>query len=78
MFGAFFQETRKGLGLTLREFCRQNGFDSGNVSRIERGLSLPPKAEEVLQKYAKALKMKQGTDHHNRFLDLATDRKSVV
>ena len=43
-FGAFFRAKRKALGITLREFCRRNGFDPGNVSRLERGLVPPPQA----------------------------------
>ena len=39
---ARFSGHRKALGLTLREFCRRNGFDPGNVSRLERGLVPPP------------------------------------
>lgn len=70
-FGAFFRRTRKGLGLTLRTFCHQNGFDPGNVSRIERGVALPPKKDEVLNKYAKALKLNPGSDGYNQFFDLA-------
>ena len=70
-FGVYFKATRAALGLTLRGFCSQNGFDPGNVSRIERGLSPPPKSDEALNKYAKALKLKRGTEAYNRFLDLA-------
>ena len=43
-FGAFFRASRKALGLTLSEFCRRNGFDKGNVSRIERGTVPPPQS----------------------------------
>ncbi len=42
LFGAFVRTTRKALGLNLREFCRRNGFDPGNISRLERGLTPPP------------------------------------
>ena len=33
-FGTFFRTTRKALGLNLREFCRRNGYDPGNISRL--------------------------------------------
>ena len=62
-FGAFFRAKRKALGLTLREFCRRNGFDPGNVSRLERGLVPPPQARQLLESYAKALKLESGTWH---------------
>ena len=37
----FPREIREGLGLSLREFCRQTGFDQGNVSRLERPTAAP-------------------------------------
>jgi transcriptional regulator with XRE-family HTH domain len=57
-FGAFFRAKRNALGLNLREFCRRNGFDPGNVSRLERGLLPPPKSAEILKSYAQALKLR--------------------
>jgi transcriptional regulator with XRE-family HTH domain len=70
-FGAFFRDSRKALGLTLSEFCRRNGFDKGNVSRLERGLVPPPRARELLESYAKALKLESGTVARDRFFELA-------
>jgi len=59
-FGSFFRDRRKAMGLALREFCRRNGFDAGNISRIERGLVPPPQARQILESYAKALKLEDG------------------
>ena len=70
-FGVFFKKCRKSLGLTLRDFCRRNGFDPGNVSRMERGLAAPPQAQRTLESYAKSLKLKRGTDPWDRFFALA-------
>lgn len=70
-FGTFFRAKRKALGLTLREFCRRNGFDPGNVSRLERGLAAPPQTQEALSSYAEALKLKRGTDAWDTFFELA-------
>jgi transcriptional regulator with XRE-family HTH domain len=70
-FGPFFRTVRKALGLNLREFCRRNGFDPGNVSRLERGLTPPPKAQDGLEEYAKALKLKPKTERWNQFMELA-------
>src|SRR5438552_14472703 len=70
-FGAFFREIRKGLGLSLREFCRQTGFDQGNVSRLERGLLPPPKSEKGLTAYARGLKLKPKSPEWERFMTLA-------
>jgi len=33
-FGDFFKRKRMELGLTLREFCRKNGFDSEIRGRL--------------------------------------------
>ena len=70
-FGEFFKEKRIELGLTLREFCRKNGFDAGNMSRIERGLARAPQSSEIKAKYAAALGIKEGTDDWLTFFDLA-------
>ncbi len=71
-FGAFFKEKRRGLDLTLREFCRINELDPGNISKIERGLLSPPQSKEILVKYASTLGIKEGTDDWLIFCDLAT------
>ncbi len=70
-FGAFFREIREGLGLSLREFCRRNGFDQANVSRLERGLVPPPKSQKVLTTYAKGLRLKPKSPEWDRFMTLA-------
>src|SRR5262245_41630374 len=70
-FGTFLRATRKAIGLNLREFCRRNGFDPGNVSRLERGLSPPPQAQQTLEAFAKALKLRPRTDQWERFFELA-------
>lgn len=70
-FGEFAKEKRLSLGLSLREFCRKNSFDWGNFSRIERGVSAPPKSREVQERYARALQIKEGTEEWQTFLDLA-------
>jgi len=70
-FGDFFKRKRMDLGLTLREFCRNNGFDAGNISKIERGLARAPQSSEIKAKYAAALGIKEGTDDWLTFFDLA-------
>ncbi len=70
-FGNFLKEKRIGQSLTLRKFCRNNGFDPGNISKIERGILPPPQSKEILFKYASALGIKEGTDDWLLFCDLA-------
>jgi len=70
-FGGFFKQRRIALGLTLREFCRRNDLDPGNISRLERGLLPPPQGRESLENYAKLLKLNKGSDDWYKFFDLA-------
>lgn len=70
-FGNFLKQKRIERGLTLREFCRVNEMDPGNISKIERGLLPPPQTKEILVKYAAALGIKEGTDDWLLFCDLA-------
>ena len=59
-FGEFFSERIKALGKTLREFCREYGFDAGNLSRIERGLQNPPQSKEKRLQYARSIRNQRG------------------
>jgi transcriptional regulator with XRE-family HTH domain len=70
-FGEFFKAQRIASGKTLREFCLERGYDPGNLSKLERGLLSPPQAREKLEEYAKALKLREGTDGWYVFFDLA-------
>jgi transcriptional regulator with XRE-family HTH domain len=70
-FGEFFKAKRISNSLTLREFCRVNGFDPGNISKIERGLFQPPQSKDMLLKYATALGIKEGSEDWLNFCDLA-------
>ncbi len=70
-FGEFFKEKRIGLKKTLRQFCMENGFDPGNISKLERGLMPPPQGSDKLEEYAKYLHIKKGTDDWYAFFDLA-------
>jgi len=67
-FGQFFRNRRTALGLSLSEFCRQNGFDKGNVSRLERGLKKPPASPELLQTYADALQLERDSEDWKAFM----------
>ena len=70
-FGEFARQKRLSLGISLREFCRNNDLDWGNCSRIERGVSAPPKSREVQERYAKALQIEEDSEDWQTFLDLA-------
>ncbi len=70
-FGEFFRDQRLKTGQTLRSFCKQYGFEPSNVSKLERGRSAPPQAEDVLRRYAQALQLEEGTEEWRAFFDLA-------
>jgi len=69
-FGERVRARRLAQGMTLRAFCREAEMDPGNVSRIERGKSLPPKGE-ALSNYLDALGMEAGSEERNEFGVLA-------
>lgn len=75
VFGEFFKARRQALGMTLRDFCLKHKLDPGNLSRLERGLLAPPQDRDVLEKYAKCLELKAGSDDWYTFFDLAAAAK---
>ncbi len=77
-FGEFFKEKRIEQRITLRRFCLDNNLDPGNISRLERGAMAPPQDEEILQRYAKALGIKKGTDDWYTFFDLAATDRGII
>ena len=70
-FGDYFRQRRKALGLSLREFSRRNGFDPGNISKLERGILAPPRSPLLLESYAKALKLASGAVGREKLFKLA-------
>ncbi|MBI3292195.1 MAG: transcriptional regulator [Elusimicrobia bacterium] len=70
-FGELLKEYRIRKGLTLREFCIQNGFDPGNMSKMERGL-LPPPSHEKMEKLAQGLGLRPGSPEWDTFFDAAS------
>ncbi len=77
-FGGFMEALRQKKRLTLRAFCKQTGFDPGNISRIERGLMPPPKNRETLKRYAITLGLREGSADWQTFFDLAATAQGVI
>jgi transcriptional regulator with XRE-family HTH domain len=67
-----FGDTVKNLRIlkktTLRQFCQEHGYDPSNWSKIERGINPPPKDEETLVRWAKALGLKPKTEEWKNFM----------
>lgn len=77
-FGRYFEQLRQERGLTLRMFCKKALCDPANISRMERGLIPPPKGREILEKYAEALGLVEGSDEWYKFFDLAAADQGIV
>ncbi len=77
-FGDYFKHRRIYLKKTLRQFCLDNKYDPGNISRLERGILPPPREQSKLEEYAKALKIKQGSTEWYEFFDLARASKGII
>lgn len=78
-FGQYFAEVRREtLGVSLRAFCAEHGFDPGNVSKLERGRVAPPASEETLSQYADALGLSLYTKERELFMDLAAAERGRI
>lgn len=70
-FGPYLKQLRIQKRITLREFSRLAKADPGNISRLERGVLRPPQDRDILERYANALGLKDGSDESYRFFDFA-------
>jgi transcriptional regulator with XRE-family HTH domain len=77
-FGEFFKSLRKKRRITLRDFCLQAQADPANISRMERGAMPPPQDTNILERYAKALGVKSGSDDWYTFFDLAAAGRGII
>lgn len=50
-FGTLFRTIRIKNKETLRQYCLKRGFDSGNISKMERNIFPPPFSMKQLIKY---------------------------
>ena len=76
-FHELFKKKRMEIG-TVREFAKRSGLDLAYISRLENGVTLPPKDNIKLEKLASALGMKKGTDEWQEFMDLAAVAKNEL
>jgi len=78
LFGEYFKQLREKRGLSLRSFCITNGFDPGNISRLERGTFLAPESQGKLREYAKALGLTEGSTEWIEFFDKAAASRGMI
>jgi transcriptional regulator with XRE-family HTH domain len=78
IFGDYFKEARLNRGKTLRQFCIENNYDAGNISKMERGILPPPDSSDKLAEYARALEIVEGSTEWYDFFDLARVARGQV
>lgn len=78
LFGPLMKSLRSAKRITLREFCKRANADPGNISKIERGIWPPPQDRDILERYAKALEVMEGTDEWYSFFDSAAADRGIV
>lgn len=67
-FGQTLKELRLKKRLSLREVCKETGYDPSNWSKVERGL-IPPPDEKTMVKWSKILGLNQ--KKQREFIDRA-------
>lgn len=67
-FGNKIRELRLERNLSLRKFASDSDMDSGNLSKIERGVLPPPSS---IAQYASAFGFAEGSDEWNELDELA-------
>ena len=77
-FGPYLKKLRKEKRVTLREFCKKAGADPGNISKIERGVWPPPRGQDILERYARALDIQEASDDWYRFFDYAATDVGII
>ena len=78
-FGEYFAELRRErAGVSLRRFCKEHGFDPGNISKMERGRLSPPRSREKIEEYALALGVAEGSDEWYELFDLASAARGEI
>lgn len=77
-FGQLFGEYRRRSGQSLRAFALMHGHDPGNLSRLERGRSAPPKSQMLVAQFADQLGLVRESQEWQEFHDLAAAESGRV
>lgn len=75
-FGRTLKELRIKKELSLRDVCKETGYDPSNWSKIERGIISPPADEKVLIKWAKILGL--SAKEIRKFMDDAQVAQGII
>lgn len=77
-FAHLFKAIRKARRITLRDFCERANADPGNISRMERRQMPPPQDHRILERYAHALEIPEGSDEWYQFFDTAAADRGEI
>lgn len=73
-FSEFFKNKRQAIG-TVRKFAEKSGYDAAYISRLENGISTPPRDNNKLRRLGLCLGLNEGTAEWQLYLDLAAAAK---
>ena len=76
-FHEMFKQKRLEFG-TVREFANYSGLDVAYISRLENGVTLPPKDIDKLAKLATALVISRNSEEWQEFFDFASVAKNEL
>lgn len=76
-FSQLFKKYRVGKG-TVRQFAKDNDYDIAYISRLENGITMPPKDAGKLKKLGLALGLVEGSSEWQEFMDLASMAKNEL
>jgi len=76
-FGGALRQLRLSQGKTLRQFCKEHGFNPGNWSRYERD-RIPPPAEGVVWTWLIRFGVEEDSEGWYHITDLANVARSQM
>jgi transcriptional regulator with XRE-family HTH domain len=77
-FGQLLKDLRIKMKLSLRDVCKETGYDPSNWSKIERGLISTPAEEKTLIKWARILGLSQNKKKVREFVDEAQMAQGII
>jgi transcriptional regulator with XRE-family HTH domain len=77
-FGELVKEFRIAQKKTLRQFCVEHAHDPSNWSKIERGINRPPYDDKTVERWARQLGLKAGTETWQDFMDQAAVARGQI
>lgn len=76
-FYQLFKKYRVEKG-TVRQFAKENDYDIAYISRLENGVTMPPKDTKKLKKLGLALGLVEGSSEWEEFMDSASMAKNEL